>query len=158
MRRRLLGPDAAPEKPLPKRIKQKRLGATRVVLGEVLRARFARFASEVARETVSDAFAHASGALVGAFRREVESRRNENTAALERGDERLQSLSRTRDELQELLAGVDLASSAIERLTERFVDTSPTALLLAAPLAEAEAELPAVDGESESEPAHPEAS
>lgn len=136
VRRRLLGPDAAPEKPLPKKVKQKRLGATRVVLGEVLRARFARFATEVAKETVSDAFAHASGTLVGAYRREIEARRSENTTALERGDERLLSLSRARDELQELLAGVELASSAIERLTERFVDTSPTALLLAAPPAE----------------------
>lgn len=157
VRRRLLGPDAAPEKPLPKRIKQKRLGATRVVLGEVLRARFARFATEVARETVSDAFAHASGALVGAFRREVEARRNENTAALERGDERLQSLSRARDELQELLAGVDLASSAIERLTERFVDTSPTALLLAAPVADVAADVQAAATEEEQDPAQVEA-
>ena len=155
VRRRLLGPDAAPEKPLPKRVKQKRLGATRVVLGEVLRARFARFATEVAKETVSDAFAHASGALVGAFRREIEARRTENTTALERGDERLQSLSRARDELRELLAGVGLASSAIGRLTERFVDTSPSTLLLAAP---ATAELPvapAAEGEPEPEAAAP---
>src|SRR5690606_14203686 len=43
VRRRLLGPDDAPEKPIPRRIKQKRLGAARVMLGEVLRARFARF-------------------------------------------------------------------------------------------------------------------
>ena len=151
VRRRLLGPDAAPEKPLPKKIKQKRLGATRVVLGEVLRARFARFATEVAKETVSDAFAHASGALVGAFRRDIEARRNENTAALERGDERLQSLSRARDELRELLAGVELASASIERLTERFVDTSPNTLLLAAP-AVPEA-LAAIAAEGEQEPA-----
>ena len=152
VRRRLLGPDAAPEKPLPRKIKQKRLGATRVVLGEVLRARFARFATEVAKETVSDAFAHASGALVGAFRREVEARRNENTAALERGDERLQSLSRARDELRELLAGIELASGSIERLTERFVDTSPTTLLLAAPVADIGVEV-ASSADVESEPA-----
>lgn len=156
VRRRLLGPDAAPEKPLPRKIKQKRLGATRVILGEVLRARFARFASEVAKETVSDAFAHASGALVGAFRREVEARRNENTAALERGDERLQSLSRARDELRELLAGVELASGAIGRLTERFVDTSPTTLLLAAPAVDTAAET-AAEAEAAAEPARAEA-
>lgn len=150
VRRRLLGPDAAPEKPLPRKVKQKRLGATRVVLGEVLRARFARFATEVAKETVSDAFAHASGALVGAFRREVEARRNENTAALERGDERLQSLSRARDELRELLAGVELASGAIERLTERFVDTSPTTLLLAAPVTDIGVAVASSDAEPES--------
>lgn len=156
VRRRLIGPDAAPEKPLPKKVKQKRLGATRVVLGEVLRARFARFASEVAKETVSDAFAHASGALVGAFRREIEARRNENTAALERGDERLHSLSRARDELRELQSGVDQASAAIERLTERFVDTSPTALLLEAPATEPPAQGAA--GAIETEPAQPEAS
>lgn len=152
VRRRLLGPDAAPEKPLPRKIKQKRLGATRVVLGEVLRARFARFATEVAKETVSDAFAHASAALVGAFRREIEARRNENTAALERGDERLQSLSRARDELRELLAGVDLAAAAIERLTDRFVDTSPNTLLLAAPPAELLADT-ASEADSGAEPA-----
>jgi hypothetical protein len=151
VRRRLLGPDAAPEKPLPKKIKQKRLGATRVDLGEVLRARFARFATEVAKETVSDAFAHASGALVGAFRRDIEARRNENTVALERGDERLQSLSRARDELRELLAGVDLASASIERLTERFVDTSPNTLLLAAPAVPGV--FAAASSEAETEPA-----
>lgn len=142
VRRRVLGPDAAPDKPLPRRIKQKRLGATRVVLGEVLRARFARFAAEVAKDTVSDSFAHASTAVVGGIRREVEARRSENTTALERSEEKLQSLSRARDDLRALVTAVAGSSTGIEQLAGRYGDTSPTVLLQAT--------------EAPAEPVHPE--
>lgn len=128
VRRRVLGPDAAPDKPLPRRVKQKRLGATRVVLGEVLRARFARFATEVAKDAVSDAFAHANAAVVGAIRREIEGRRSENAAALERGAERLQSLGRARDDLDALGRAIGQASRDVEDLAGRYGDTSPAAL------------------------------
>jgi len=148
VRRRVLGPDNAPEKPLPRKVKQKRLGATRVVLGEVLRARFARFATEVAKETVSEAFAGATTAVVGGMRREIEARRNENTTALERGEERLQSLARIRDELQLLRGVVAQASAGIEQLAGRYGTTSPAALLQ-------DAEGAAV--ESEEQPAQPDA-
>jgi len=144
VRRRLLGPDAAPEKPLPRKIKQKRLGATRVVLGEVLRARFARFATEVAKETVSEAFAGATTAVVGGIRREVEARRSENTTALERGEERLQGITRIRDEVQVLRTAVAQASAGIEQLAGRYGTTTPAELLQEAP--------------ADAEPAQPDAS
>jgi len=144
VRRRVLGPDAAPDKPLPRRIKQKRLGATRVVLGEVLRARFARFASEVVKDAVSDAFAHATTAVVGGIRREIETRRGENTVALERSEEKLQSLARVREDLDTLVRAIAQAGQGVAELTGRYGDTSPTELLQPA-------EVPA-------EPLHPEAS
>jgi hypothetical protein len=136
VRRRLLGPDAAPDKPLPRRVKQRRLGATRVVLGEVLRARFARYAAEVVKEAVSDAFAHATSAVVGAIRREIETRRADNTSALERGAERLQSLTRTRADLDTLVRAIAKAAHDVDELTGRYGDTRPSDLLQPAAAAE----------------------
>jgi hypothetical protein len=71
--------------------------------------------------------------VVGGIRREVEARRNENTAALERGEERLQSLARIRDELQALVAAVSQASAGIEQLAGRYGTASPAALLQETP-------------------------
>jgi hypothetical protein len=133
VRRRVLGPDAAPDKPLPRRVKQKRLGATRVVLGEVLRARFARYAGEVVKEAVSDAFAQATTAVVGGIRREIETRRGENAAALERSEEKLQSLARAREDLDALVAAIAHAKGGIEELAGRYGEANPTALLQPAP-------------------------
>jgi hypothetical protein len=144
VRRRVLGPDAAPEKSIPRRVKQKRFGAARIMLGEVLRARFARFATETVKNAVSESFAAASAAVVGAVRAEVDARRKENSGALERGEDRLQLLSRTRRDLDGLLAAIEEASSAIEHLAGRYGETSPSVLLEAADeLPEAAPTLPA---------------
>jgi hypothetical protein len=129
VRRRILGPDGAPEKPIPRRVKQKRLGAARVMLGEVLRARFARFAAETVKVSVSDTFAAAQGAAVGSVRREVDERRAENGAALDRAQERLAALARPRADLDALSRAIGEGGEGIEQLAERYGETSPGALL-----------------------------
>lgn len=129
VRRRVLGPDAAPEKPIPRRIKQKRLGAARVMLGEVLRARFARFAAETVKVSVSDAFAAAQGAAANAIRSEIGARRADNAAALARAQERLAALARPRADLDALSRAAGEGGASIEQLSERYGATSPSALL-----------------------------
>jgi len=73
---------------------------------------------------------------------EIETRRGENTVALERSEEKLQSLARTREDLDTLVRAIAQAGQGVDELTGRYGDTSPTVLLQPA--------------EESAEPLHPE--
>lgn len=133
VRRRVLGPDATPDKPIPRRVKQKRLAAGRVIFGEVLRARFARFAAETNKESVSEAFALAAAEVAGAVRRAIDEARRENTQSLEQSEASLATLARARNDADAAVRAVEAAARAIDDLAGRYAETSPS-LLLQAPV------------------------
>jgi len=152
IRRSLFGPDDAPTRPIPRIVKQRRLGAGRVALGEAIRSRIDMFFAETLNRVTGEVF----GAHVAAVCRQVEARlaslESENSVRLETAERHRSTLAALRTEVDGLAGTLDEAVGSISRLAAAYGETLPDreAVALDAP---AEVAPGAPEGEIEPEEA-----
>ena len=125
VRRSVFGPDDAPSRPIPRIVKQRRLGAGRVALGEAIRKRIDLFFAETLNRVTGEVF----GAHVAAVCRQVQERlaglEEENTARLATAEEHREGLNRLRAEVDGLVATIDEAAGAVARLAAAYGENLP---------------------------------
>jgi hypothetical protein len=119
VRRRVFGPEEAPERPIPRRVKQRRLGAAaRAALSAAIRVRVDRFFSDTSSQLGVTAFATAVGAVGRKLRGQVEFLRAQNEEALVKAERRLAAAVQLRDRTADLLAASERAGSELGALAE----------------------------------------
>jgi dynamin family protein len=119
VRRRVFGPEEAPERPIPRRVKQRRLGAAaRAALSAAIRVRVDRFFSDTTSQLGVTAFATAVGAVGRKLRAQVEFLRAQNEEALVKAERRLAAATLLRDRTADLLAVSERTGAELGALAE----------------------------------------
>ncbi len=125
VRRTVFGPDDSPTRPIPRIVKQRRLGAGRVALGEIIRSRIDMFFAETLKRVTGEVF----GAHVAAVCRQVEARletlESENASRLATAEETRQSLVGLRMEVDRLAETLGAANEDITRLAAAYGEAVP---------------------------------
>ncbi|MDG2308792.1 MAG: dynamin family protein [Candidatus Binatia bacterium] len=125
VRRSVFGPDDAPSRPIPRIVKQRRLGAGRVALGEAIRSRIDRLFAETLHRVGSEVY----GAHVAAVCRQVEERlqtlEKENVARLATAEQHRQVLAALRSDVDALAGTLGEASQAIASLAAAYGEPIP---------------------------------
>lgn len=120
VRRSVFGPDDAPTKPIPRIVKQRRLGAGRVALGEAVRSRIDMFFAETLNRVTGEVF----GAHVAAICRQVEERlaalENEQVARYDAAEENRDGLVALRLEVDGLARTLTDARGAVGSLAAAY--------------------------------------
>lgn len=125
VRRAVFGPDDAPTKPIPRIVKQRRLGAARVALGEAIRTRIDIFFAESLKRVTGEVF----GAHVAAICRQVEERlgtlETENVVRLTTAENNRAGLVALSADVDGLARTLRDAKSAIGSLAADYGETLP---------------------------------
>ncbi len=126
VRRSVFGPDDAPTKPIPRIVKQRRLGAGRVALGEAIRSRIDMFFAETLNRVTGEVF----GAHVAAICRQVEERlatlENEQVARYEAAEQNRDGLVALRLEVDGLASTLAEARGAVGSLAAAYGESLTT--------------------------------
>lgn len=125
VRRSVFGPEDAPSRPIPRIVKQRRLGAGRVALGEAIRSRIDLFFSETLNRVTAEVF----GAHVAAVCRQVEEQldtlASDNAGRLRTAEGRRAGLAGLRDEVGTLAGRVGETREAIAKLAAAYGEVLP---------------------------------
>ena len=116
MRRRMFGPDNAPTRPVSRVVKQSRLGAGRVVLGEAIRTRIDVFFTETLDRVAREVFGAQVAAISSRMRERVQEVSAHSLDRLEAARVQVQMLEGLRNERDDLLRVLGEAASGLADL------------------------------------------
>ena len=125
VRRSVFGPDDSPTKPIPRIVKQRRLGAGRVALGEAIRSRIDMFFAETLNRVTGEVF----GAHVAAICRQVEERlatlEREQLARYDAAEANRDGLVALRLEVDGLVSTLGEARDSVASLAAAYGESLP---------------------------------